>query len=65
MLTLLLCVIRESYSREAGMRYRIPSEMVTVGLIVAAIFPEDENWHRCVITGMCPGNYVEVRVSPI
>nr|XP_022323626.1 tudor domain-containing protein 5-like [Crassostrea virginica] len=52
--------LEESYSREAGMRYRIPSEMVTVGLIVAAIFPEDENWHRCVITGMCPGNYVEV-----
>ncbi|XP_062610379.1 tudor domain-containing protein 5-like [Saccostrea cucullata] len=52
--------LEESYSGEAGMAYLIPSEMVAVGLIVAAVFPEDDNWHRCVITGMCPGNYVEV-----
>ncbi|XP_061169727.1 tudor domain-containing protein 5-like [Saccostrea echinata] len=52
--------LEESYSGEAGMMYLIPSEMVAVGLIVAAVFPEDDNWHRCVITGMCPGNYVEV-----
>lgn len=50
----------DSYTGEIGMLYRIPSEIVAVGLLVAAIFPEDDNWHRCVITGMGPGNYVEV-----
>lgn len=54
------CIYSDSYTGEIGMLYRIPSEIVAVGLLVAAIYPEDDNWHRCVITGMGPGNYVEV-----
>ena len=52
---------RQSYTSANGERYKIPDEMISVGLLVAAIFPEDSNWHRCVITALKSGQYVEVR----
>ncbi|KAK3088007.1 hypothetical protein FSP39_013328 [Pinctada imbricata] len=47
------------YASPGGNRYRIPEEMISVGLIVAAIFPEDGNWHRCVITSIKCTQYVD------
>ena len=40
----------------------MPQSMINEGQVCAAIFPEDNNWHRVVITGIFDDNYVEVLV---
>ena len=38
----------------------MPESMITVGQVCVAIFPEDENWHRALITGVKNIDYIMV-----
>jgi len=51
---------RKTYCSAEGDAYRIPDYLIVLGQVVAAVFPEDGNWHRCVITALTIGKYVEV-----
>ena len=52
---------REYYDCNRGDEYRMPQRMINEGMVCAAIFPEDNNWHRVVIIGIYDENYVEVQ----
>ena len=43
--------------------YVMPEALITIGQPCAAIFPEDENWHRVTITGIASIDFVEVYLS--
>ncbi|XP_074654006.1 uncharacterized protein LOC141908083 isoform X2 [Tubulanus polymorphus] len=43
-------------------KYRMPTSMIAVGQLCAAIFPEDSNWHRCVITHIYDQNESMIEV---
>lgn len=40
--------------------YRMPESLMVPGQICAALFPEDNNWHRGVITGSNDAGFIEV-----
>ncbi|XP_033763403.1 uncharacterized protein LOC117344681 [Pecten maximus] len=52
--------LEKLYCSAEGDQYKVPDYLLTVGQIVAAIFPEDNNWHRCVVTALNVDKYVEV-----
>ena len=37
--------------KEMGERYRMPEDLMVRGQVCATLFPEDNNWHRGIITG--------------
>ncbi|CAI9716245.1 Hypothetical predicted protein [Octopus vulgaris] len=47
------------YSSDAD-AYHVPDEFICVGLVAAAIYPEDQNWHRVYITKVPNVSFVEV-----
>ena len=51
---------REYYQCPEGDSYKIPENMITEGQTCAAIFPEDNNWHRVVVKRIQDESYVEV-----
>ena len=51
---------RYCYKTAESNYYIIPDELLIVGLVVAAVFPEDDNYHRCIITKLETGPHVEV-----
>ena len=38
----------------------IPDSLLAPGLVCAAIFPEDQNWHRGVIIGSNDKGFIKV-----
>ncbi|XP_063423565.1 tudor domain-containing protein 5-like [Mytilus trossulus] len=48
------------YKTAEGNTYRIPDELLVVGLVVAAVFPEDDNYHRCIVTKLEIGHQAQV-----
>lgn len=52
--------LEKLYCSAEGDQYKIPDYLLTVGQTVAAVFPEDNNWHRCVVTGLNVDKYVEM-----
>ncbi|XP_014769170.1 uncharacterized protein LOC106868430 isoform X4 [Octopus bimaculoides] len=47
------------YSSDAD-AYHVPDEYICVGLVAAAIYPEDQNWHRVYVTKVPNVSFVEV-----
>ncbi|GAB1597772.1 uncharacterized protein LOC115217252 isoform X3 [Argonauta hians] len=47
------------YSSETD-AYHVPDDFIQVGLVAAAIYPEDQNWHRVSITRVTNVSCVEV-----
>ncbi|XP_074655450.1 uncharacterized protein LOC141909021 [Tubulanus polymorphus] len=41
-----------------GVEYQMPDFMFQVGQVCAAVFPQDNNWHRCCITKVLPNSDV-------
>ena len=59
----IICLLnRKVYESQEGDKYRVPDYLLLIGQMVVAMFPEDNNWHRCVITNLSVKNYVEVSV---
>ncbi|XP_060065757.1 tudor domain-containing protein 5-like [Ylistrum balloti] len=52
--------LEKLYCSAEGDQYKVPDYLLIVGQIVAAIFPEDNNWHRCVVSALNVDKYVEV-----
>ncbi|XP_076353729.1 tudor domain-containing protein 5-like isoform X2 [Tachypleus tridentatus] len=48
------------YYNKIGDFYRIPNSNIMIGGVCAALFPEDDNWHRALITGIPSHDIVEV-----
>ncbi|CAC5377238.1 TDRD5 [Mytilus coruscus] len=48
------------YKTAEGNTYKIPDELLVVGLVVAAVFPEDDNYHRCIVTKLEIGHQAQV-----
>ena len=40
----------------------IPDSLIAPGLVCAVIFPEDQNWHRGVVTGRNAEGFVQVSI---
>ena len=40
--------------------YRMPEDLIVPGQVCATLFPEDNNWHRGVITGSNEQGFIEV-----
>ena len=57
--TFLLHYFSESYNSRAGDAYRMPENLIAVGQVCAALFPEDSNWHRAVITQIVNEDYIK------
>ena len=51
---------RHTYCGYETELYTIPANMVKVGQIAVAVFPEDNNWHRCIVTRIRDNAFVEV-----
>ncbi|KAL5012203.1 hypothetical protein ScPMuIL_010754 [Solemya velum] len=52
--------LEKMYYSSEGENYEMPDNMLTAGQLCAVLFPEDENWHRGVITAIKDNNFIEV-----
>ncbi|KAH3791865.1 hypothetical protein DPMN_145356, partial [Dreissena polymorpha] len=50
----------EKVYRGGSDRYRMPEELMVRGQVCATLFPEDNNWHRGVITGKQQAGFLEI-----
>ncbi|XP_041368343.1 tudor domain-containing protein 5-like [Gigantopelta aegis] len=50
----------ERYKFADGEKYRMPESLIAIGQACAVLFPEDNNWHRGIITGIRDIDLVEV-----
>ena len=41
----------------------MPESVIAIGQACAVIFPEDNNWHRGIITGVRDIDFVDVRIA--
>ncbi|XP_071097554.1 tudor domain-containing protein 5-like [Haliotis cracherodii] len=50
----------EFYRSSSGNQYKVPESLLAVGQVVAVLFPEDQNWHRGIITSIRTMDFVDV-----
>ncbi|XP_060568435.1 tudor domain-containing protein 5-like [Ruditapes philippinarum] len=51
----------EAYNKDRDMDiYRMPEDLMVPGQVCATLFPEDNNWHRGVITGSNDKGFIEI-----
>ncbi|PIK59187.1 putative tudor domain-containing protein 5 [Apostichopus japonicus] len=48
------------YKYPEGERYFFPTSMIAVNQLCCALYLEDNNWHRAIITGVIDNDFVEV-----
>ena len=53
------------YCAPSGDEYKMPESMIQPGQVCAALYAQDDNWHRAYITGIKSLDYVEVCTSPV
>ena len=54
---------RAVYSFPEGEKYLMPDAMIAVNQICCALYHEDNNWHRGLITGVPNMDLVEVSID--
>ncbi|XP_071947254.1 uncharacterized protein [Antedon mediterranea] len=53
--------LEEVYCSNVGEKYKMAESMIAINQVCAALYQQDHNWHRAIITGITNMDFVEVK----